>query len=125
MWLLFCALLANAAPPDETAGDTPAEPAEPTEDLPEVPLADLTIKKQVGPKFPPAGTGLARGRYECICHVVVEKNGKVTIQNITECPVVLHEASTKALKKWRFVGHRIDGEKTRVETVVGMSFKVK
>lgn len=87
--------------------------------------SELTILKQVAPKFPKKAHKAGYRHEECTAQFSVSAAGKPDEVSVTgACPEVFHSSLTKAAKKWRFepmVG--ADGEPEPITFVLRFRFE--
>ena len=81
--------------------------------------SELTILKQVAPKFPKKAHKAGHRHEECTAQFYVDESGKPDEVAITgACPEVFHSSLLKAAKKWRFAPMAGEGEEPEPVTFV-------
>ena len=65
--------------------------------------SELTILKQVTPKFPGKADKEGYRHEECTAQIYVGEKGRPdTVEVLPNCPEVFHKSIEKAVSKWRF-----------------------
>ena len=87
---------------------------------------DVTIKRQVQPKFPTAAKDLETVQAKCMVRFLIDKKGKPEDIEVDECHEVYHESVKTACEQWEFepVIDR-NGQAVKATFLLSVVFKLK
>jgi outer membrane biosynthesis protein TonB len=87
--------------------------------------SELEIKKQIMPDYPDAAKTLDLGDQRCLVKVSIDEEGVPFAADVSGCPQAFHESAKSAMMKWRWYPPKVGKERTKAQTTIGITYKMK
>lgn len=87
--------------------------------------SELEVKRRSDPVYPKSAKELNLGNQRCIAKVFIDEKGVPYDVMVEDCPKVFHSATKEAILKWRWYPPRAGKTKTKAQTTIGITYKLK
>ncbi len=91
--------------------------------VPERHHSQVTVREDVPPLYPQDASWRSVPG-DCLVHLRIDEKGRPTEATALRCTAGFADASLEALKQWRFVPHRVDGELTPYDTIWPLHYRM-
>ena len=87
--------------------------------------SEVSIKRQVKPKFPEAAKQLNISEARCQIRFFIDEKGIPYDVKVETCPAIFRESSLAAAWKWRFYPQKVEGKKQKAQFVLSITYRLR